>query len=208
MAAEVFDGTSKPLVDQVTVGGKSAHIQSVKLSDASGATVNPAAPVVAAGENHIGQVGGEGDLIEVTLSLDTNAYSDGDVLAATQVVANALRKIDGTGVLQSLVIVDADDQGVGMDLIFLRANVSVGSENSAPGPADADFDSAYLGKVAVSASDYTDWGGVRTATLRNVGLFLKSVSASRDLYLAAVVRGGTPTYTASGLKVKLGILWN
>ena len=34
---------------------------------------------------------GESSVLDVTLSLDTNAYSDGDVLAATQEIANAVR---------------------------------------------------------------------------------------------------------------------
>lgn len=163
--------------------------------------------VLAAGENLVGLVGGVGDLVDVTLSLDTSAYADGDVLADTQVVTNALRKTDGTGVLTSLLVLDEDDQGVGLDLLFFNANVSLGTENSTPSITDANMRN-YLGKVSVTAGDFNDWGGVRTATVKNIGLFLKSVSGSRDIYVAAVTRSGTPTYTASGIRLRLGVLWN
>ena len=62
---------------------------------------------------------------EVTLTLDTGAYADGDVMAATQEVANAVRQKGGRAVLQSVVVLDKDDQGKDFDLLILRTNVSI-----------------------------------------------------------------------------------
>ncbi len=190
------------------VGSDGRLRQEVVLKAAGGASSpDPSAPALQAGEAHIGQVGGEAALLEVTLTLDTSIYADGDVLADTQVVSNALRVVNGTALLESLVVLDEDDLGVGFDLLFFDANVSLGTENAVPSITDANMRS-FLGRITISAGDYTDWGGVRTATMRSIGLLLKAATDTRDVYLAAVTRGGTPTYTASGIRLRLGVLQN
>jgi hypothetical protein len=147
-----------------------------------------------------------GDLIDVTLSLDTSAYASGDVLADTQEIANAVRIDGGRGILQSLTVLDEDDQGLEFDLIFLRANKSLGTENSAPNISDANARD-IIGVVNVSADDYVDLGGCRIATVRNIGLLLEAVAGSTSLYVGAITRGA-PTYSASGIKIRIGLLWD
>lgn len=142
-------------------------------------------------------------IVQVTLSLDTSAYADGDVLADSQIVSNAMRYADGLGTLTSITVLDEDDQGVAMDLLFLDANVSIGTENSAPSVTDANARN-ILGRVRINASDYIDLGGSRIATVTGLSLKVRPVSGARDLYVAAITRGGTPTHTASGIRVLLG----
>lgn len=146
------------------------------------------------------------DLIGVTLSLDTSAYADGDVLAATQEIANAVRLPGGRATLQSVHVLDENDQGVGFDLIFMSADNALGTENSAPDISDT-LARDILGFVRIAAGDYVDLGGSRIATLTNIGLVLEAAAASTSLYVAAITRGA-PTYTAAGLKLKLGFNWN
>lgn len=146
-------------------------------------------------------------LIDVTLALDTSAYADGDVLADRQVVSNALRVNDGTGFLVSVEVIDVNGVGVGLDLVFLSADVFFGTVNSAPGISAADSVN-ILGSVSISASDLTNWSGPSTASVRGIALMLKTVSGTRDIYVAAVTRGGAPTYAADGLVLRLGILGN
>ena len=140
---------------------------------------------------------------EVTLSLDTSAYTSGDVLADTQVMTGALRFVDGCGIIQSVSVIDEDDQGIALDLHFFSANRSLGTENSAPNISDANARDA-LGHVAIASGDYKDLGGVRVATVKNIGLAVKAASGTKDLYVGAVT-GGTPTHTASGLRLRIGI---
>lgn len=144
-------------------------------------------------------------LMSVTLSLDTSIYAADDLLADTQIVTGAFRFAGGGGVLESIQLLDEDDQGIGMDLIFLDANNTLGTENSAPSITDANA-RAILGKVNIASTDYIDLGGSRIATKTGVGLVLKAVSGSRDFYVAAITRSGTPTYTANGIKLRLGLL--
>ena len=153
-----------------------------------------------------GQVGGVTKVIDVTLSLDTAVYADGDVLADTQEVARAVRAGPRSGLLQSVVVVDKDDQGAAMDLYVLDSNVSLGTENSGVSISDANA-AKILGKVAIAAGDYYDMGGVRVAAgsnQRNLAIPV-AVTSGTSLYLGAVSRG-TGTYTASGVVVRLGFL--
>lgn len=158
-----------------------------------------------AGEVHLGEVGGKTMLTSLTFSLDTAIYADGDVLADTQLLAACLRVNDGTGILQSAVFNDKDDQGVAFDVYVLNANNSLGTENSAPSITDANAD-AILGKFSVGAADWDDLVACRVASIKNIGLAVKGASGTDDLYIALRTRGGTPTYTASGITAIFGIL--
>ncbi len=153
-----------------------------------------------------GQVGSPGDVITVTLTVDTAPYVDGDVLADTQTVANAMRIEGGHGVLQSLQLVDPDDQGQPMDLYFFSVTHSLGTENSAPSISDANAIPIF-GPVAIASSDYRDLGGCRVASVRGIGLMMESDTASRDLYVGAISRG-TGTYAGGLLTLKLAFLWD
>jgi hypothetical protein len=160
-------------------------------------------PAIPAGTNVIGRVRGNSEVIDVTLSLDTAAYASGDVLAATQEVASAVAANGGKAVLHSVTVLDKDDQGQALDLVFLRTNVSLGTENAAVSITDADAEE-ILGVVQVTAGDFLDFGANRVATMPSVGLVLEAGASSTSLYLAAVSKG-TGTYSASGIVVKLGL---
>lgn len=147
------------------------------------------------------------DVLNVTPTLDTSIYADGDLLSDTQAIADAFRIPGGSAMLQSVNVLDEDDQGVALDLIFLSANNKLGTINSAPTVSDASARD-ILGIVRVGAGDFIDLGGCRVATLSGLGLMMEAASASTTLYLATVTRGGTPTYTAAGLKLKLGLIWD
>lgn len=159
---------------------------------------------IAAGENHIGEVSGNSVVIDVALSLDTAAYAVGDVLADTQAISSAMRVNAGTGVLHSLTLIDQDDQKAGMDIFFLDANQSLGTENIAPSITDANA-LAIQGVVNIYASDYIDLGGVSVVNKSGLGIVLKGGTGATTIWIAAITRGA-PTHTASGVTVRLGIL--
>jgi hypothetical protein len=147
-----------------------------------------------------------GDFIAVTPALDTSIYASGDVLFTTTAVPNAVRANDGIAELQSLVIIDKDDQKPEFALKFWSANVTYGAFNGAPSLSDADAANC-LGRVNIVAADYDDDGGVSTAFKDNVGKFLKAASGSRNIYITGKLTAGTPTHTASGLVIRLGLVW-
>jgi hypothetical protein len=167
------------------------------------AAANPVPVTIPAGTNTIGATRGSSNLLDVVLTLDTNAYASGDVLAATQEVVSAVPSNGGHALLHSLVVNDKDDQGMAMDLVFLRTNVSIGTENAAVSIADADA-GEILGIVSIAAADFLDLGGCRVATVPSIGLVLEADAASSSIFIAAISRG-TGTYSASGATVKIGL---
>jgi len=146
-------------------------------------------------------------VLDLTLSADTNQYAANDVLSATQELASAGRVAAGTGYIQSITVLDKDDQGVEMDVVFLDADVGIGTENAAVSVADSDA-VAIVGIVNIETGDYTDMINSQFATVKNIGLPYKCAAGATSLYVATVTRGGTPTYTAAGLSLKIGILRN
>jgi hypothetical protein len=158
---------------------------------------------IAAGENHVGQVSGHAAILTATLSLDTGAYADGDVLADTQAVAGAARVNAGVVEIESIAVLDEDDQGQALDLVFLDANVSLGTENAAVSVTDANARN-ILGIVQIASGDWYDLGGCRLATKRDLHLLTKAASGATSLYVAAISRG-TGTYTASGIQLRIGV---
>jgi hypothetical protein len=145
------------------------------------------------------------DVLDLTLSLDTSIYADGDVLADRQELANAVRFAGGVAYLHSLFVLDEDDQGVDFDLIFLNADVTLGTENAAASITDANA-RTEIGRVSVVAADYYDQGGSKVACIKNIGLMLKAAPGVTSIYVGAISRG-TGTYTVSGIRLKLGLMW-
>lgn len=154
---------------------------------------------IAAGEAHLGSIGGSTKTVDVTFSLDTSgAYASGDVLADAQIIAACMRANNATGVLSGFTLHDEDDQGIELDVVFLSANVSIGTENAAVSITDANARN-ILGIVNVAATDWKDLGGVRVATKLNVNVPILPATDTDDVYVALITRG-TPTHTASGIR--------
>lgn len=144
-------------------------------------------------------------IVDVTLVADTLIYAAADVIVATQAISNLSRVKNIGGLLKSLILIDEDDQKAALDIYFLDANVSFAAANAPAAPSDAAARS-LLGKVAVLTTDYRDLGGVATASFTNLDMILKPALDSSDVYVAVVNGAGTPTYTAAGLKLRLGII--
>ena len=147
------------------------------------------------------------DLLEVTLSLDVAIYAPGDVLAATQEIPNAFRVSGGQAILQSIVLLDEDDQAGALDLVFLRSDTSIGAENSALNISDAAAEE-IITVVPFTSGDYVDLTNSQIAMKATgdygMGVLLEPTSHT-SLYIAAISRD-TKTYTASGIVLKIGLL--
>lgn len=145
-------------------------------------------------------------VLDITPVLDANAYADNDVLFVPIVVPGAFREAGSTRVLQSVVVLDGDDQAIDMDLVFLNATATLGTINSAVSISDADA-AKIIGYVRLTAADdANDLINSYVYAKSGIGQVLKAASGQTDLYVAGIVRSGTPTFTASGMKIKLGFI--
>jgi hypothetical protein len=200
---DVTNGLSVTLTTAIPAGtaaiGKLAANSGVDIGDVDVTSIS-------AGENHIGEVGSKSAVVAVTLSTDTAAYASGDLIADTQQIDAFFRKADGTGIINSINIIDEDAQGVALYIIFMSTSTSLGTENSAPNISDANLTAGFQGIVSVATTDYVTISGAKVATIRNIGLPVKAVSGTDDLYIAVLNATGTPTFTAAGLEMRIGVL--
>lgn len=145
---------------------------------------------------------------DLTLSLDTSAYANNDVLADTQVITEAFRTVDGTGQIRSIAVLDEDDQtAYTFNMLFLDSSASIGTENSAFSITDANARS-ILGAVSFATADSIDLINSRIYQKNGLSLPVKAISGTASLGIALAVITGTPTHTASGIKVRIGIEWD
>lgn len=195
-ATGLLISTSQLAANRTTAGTMSNGFQLVGL---------PTDAALPAGTNHLGQIQTAIQYIDVTLSLDTAAYASGDLIADAQIVAACTRANDVPAILQSIQVIDEDDAGAAFTIYLANASASWGSENSAPSISDANA-RAILGFVDVATADYKDLGGVKVASKNNLGIVVQPASGTDDIYVAVVNSTGTPTYTASGVRLRLGFI--
>ena len=143
-------------------------------------------------------------VVTVTPTLDTNAYTAGDLLFDSTAIAGATREAGGTTILESVTILDKADQKVPFTLVFANAATDFGTLNSAPDPDDTEA-LTVVGWVPVATTDYLDLGASSVACIRNIGLLL-ATSGATSLYVAGINGTGTPTYAAGDLVIQFGFL--
>jgi hypothetical protein len=144
------------------------------------------------------------DLIEVTPAISTSIYAAGDVLGGELTITGAVAATGGKAVLQSLVVVDRDNEKAEFSILLFRSNPAANvADNGAFAWGSGDQD-RYIGRIDVLAGDYKTLGGDAFATLRNLGLVVESDTT--DLY-AYLVLDGTPTFAATNdVTLKFGFL--
>lgn len=197
-----IDGISLERTDSVYVRDvyNDGYSQTVNINDASaGSQTNDITVEGVAGEAHLGEVGYSGDWITATMTMAASTYADGDVLADTQELAGAIRINGGNGFITSIVILDEDDQGGDLDVVFFRSDVSLGTEDSAVSISDADA-RQIMCTVRVLSSDYDDLIASQVAVLSNVGCGVESASDSTSIWMGLISRD-TKTYTNGGIQV-------
>lgn len=134
-------------------------------------------------------------------TVDTVIYAAGDVLFDTTAIAGAVRVSGASAVLRSLSLIDKDDNAAAqIDLVFLSANVSLGTINAAPSITDANA-TKILAIVPVAAANFIDVGGAKVATVPGLDVRL-TPDTGTTIYVAAIARG-TPTQTALGITLNL-----
>lgn len=151
---------------------------------------------IAAGEAHLGEIGGNTISIQAAPTVSTTGYVAGKLIGGKLSFANASRVAGGTGVIFSMAMVDLDKQDAMIDLVLFSADPAstTFTDNAAWAVADADV-GKICGVVDVVTTDYDDWSDNSAATISglNIGFDLAS---GTTLYGALVARG-TVTFTST-----------
>jgi hypothetical protein len=192
VAADVYGSAAAPSSGQ--------QVQWIGLAPG---TAGALAPVSRTNPVHVAEVV---DLIQVTPTLDTSAYASGDLICDVTTITSAAFSSGGLCELVSLTIVDQDDQTASAYTIYItNLSTTWGTFNAAPTLSDAGA-LGIQAIIPIASGDWLDLGGFKIAQPRvaqSIGCICKT-SGSANLYLTIVNGAGTPTFTASGIKVPLG----
>jgi hypothetical protein len=144
---------------------------------------------------------GAGVVIDLTPVMDTSIYADNDVAFVPIEVANVSDVKGGVVKLVSGICFDGDDQGTELEVFLTTNSGSVGTINGALSPTDAIADD-IVGRLHFVT--FNDLINSQQCVLTGQDQIIQLAAGSTSLYAFGVVRSGTPTYTASGVKLKLG----
>lgn len=147
---------------------------------------------------------------EIVPTVDAgNAYAAGDlVFDATELTE--VCPFARPSVVHSVQLLDEDDQGIAIDLYLLRSNTSQGTINNAYAPTDAQA-REILARITIAAADYEDLTNSQQAYLSapegdaGMGQVVLPSASQNSLWMIGVT-GGAPTYTASGLRIRVGFV--
>ncbi len=130
-------------------------------------------------------------LVQLVPSISVTTIAANDVLAASEIWP-AVTPADNQGcfLVQLNVILLDRTAGVGLKVVLLKANVSIGAESAAYSIADADV-IHVLDEFELVAADFKTKGASCMAVLRNLRTAIIPVSASDDIYVAVVSVDGT-----------------
>lgn len=157
------------------------------------------------------EIDGKSRICVVTPTLSLTAYADGDQVGGVLELVNAVSSSSSTGAVMSITVLDKDKQDQALDILFFNSSPTIASvDNAALDITDAEMASKFLGAVRIAATDYKDLAASSVATVRVVGLMLQALhgannSTGTSIY-AVIQARGTPTYTASGLVLKIGVV--
>lgn len=198
VAITAGSGTSVATDD---VGG--VHYQRVKLD--GGADGASAAIAGTAAKGIYVDPHGSTTLIAATPTISASSiYAAKDAIGGIMTFASAARTSGGGGVLESVTIIDKDQELSPIDLVLFSATVAgTATDNSPFDPSDADL-ANFIGAIPILAGDYADFTDNSAATRAGIGLAY--ACAATSLFGVLVARS-TPTYTAtSDITVILGVI--
>lgn len=85
-----------------------------------------------------------------------SAYADGDAFGTLFFIPTLFRPEKRSGVIVKALLVDKDDEGLQVDLVFFSREITGTTDNSAFNPSDADMHS-WEGTLSVST--FYNWSG-------------------------------------------------
>ena len=144
------------------------------------------------------------DLIDVDPVCEAASNADGDVIFTFTEIPNAVAVDGGSCLLHSVQLLDDDDNGAKIDLVFQTNDTTLGTIGEAVSESDANAGN-ILGYVQLET--YFDGINWQISSKTNIGLVLKAASGTKSLYVAGVNRNGdAQTATAAGIHLRIGVI--
>lgn len=152
-----------------------------------------------------GNVGGFTTVIKDTTAVSTSpAYTAGDAVGGKRTIANAVR-VNGTGILQSVAILDRANQKASMTLFIFDADPTAATITDNAAFVFSTDDLKVIAQVSIGAGDYVTTDSKAYALISGLNIPIKAASGTS--LFAALVTTGTPTYAATtNVQLEYGIL--
>lgn len=141
--------------------------------------------------------------ITFTPSLNTDTHGTGDVIAALEEITDWAIEPGGSSRLKSIVLTDASDTGVAIDVVFYTATGSIGAESAAYTTTDA-VAATLAGTVNVLAASFDDAVNNKSATQAE-DLVIGCAAGQTSIWMGVVARGTITPASAADFTIKLGI---
>ncbi len=181
----------------------------VIVAAAIAAFISAGSEVLAAGDNHIGNVGGETAVVTSTITMSAaGAYATGEYMGTSttpQSFAAASRVASGTGVIKSIFISDKiTNANVVMELWLFSDAFVAPTDNAAWAISDTE-QLTFLGAIDIVT---TGWKANVNGQVYYDGTICIPIKlgSTKALWYALVARGTTPAFTSGDLTIGLGIL--
>ena len=150
------------------------------------------------------------DLIDVTLTTVAAAIGNNEVISQSIEIPNAVAVNGGSTIIQSVMLLDEDDEAPSIELLFSQVDTAIADAASESiGNSVGDLDSTFRSFLgAITVSNWSDLVDAQIGVKDNIGLVIKAASGSQSIYVHAINRSGgnyTPAATTD-LKLRIGIV--
>tara|TARA_Y100000310_G_scaffold295036_1_gene325996 strand:+ start:232 stop:738 length:507 start_codon:yes stop_codon:yes gene_type:complete len=146
------------------------------------------------------------DVLTLTPVCTTNACAVNEVIFQADMLSDIVSVNAGACMIHSIGLLDDDDNGQAIDLVFMDTTglLDASEDGTVIDAADGVIPDAILGVVSITT--YFDGVLWQYGHKENVGLVLKATDDTKKIYISGVNRGSTATWTASGLRLKIGVI--
>lgn len=161
-----------------------------------------------AGETHVGEVGGNANIVKTIPTVSLTIYAPNDVVSTGGVaITGAMRISGGNGILQSILVKDAANQKPVIDILIFDSALAGTYTDNAAFTLDAADVSKLIRKISILSADYQTIGSKAYADVQ-LNRVVKA-SGSANLYALIVLQSGTPTFVAAtDLQIDFGFSRN
>ena len=149
-------------------------------------------------------------------TISAGAYTAADQVGGVMTIDTGINSVDAglsskgknpddSFMITSIKVIDEADQKAQLILSFFNTSPTNAGNDAAVDFTDDDLQDTFLGHVVIAASDYISYADNAVATVRNVGLQLKTLTKTGsvgtavgdDKIYCVAHTTGTPTYGAT-----------
>jgi hypothetical protein len=151
-----------------------------------------------------GNIGGFTTVIKDASVVTAAAYTAGNAVGAKRTLANAV-KTAGTGILQSITLLDRANQKAGMTVFIFDADPTNATITDKTAFVFSTDDLKVIAQISIAAGDYVTTNSKAIAQLSGLSIPVKAASGTS--LFCAIVTTGTPTFAATtDVQLEVGIL--